>query len=90
MTAIRTPFNDLPRATQAGILCNDPRFQDFAARHAESPGRFCASAAAEWLRTQCRVASRRDLDLDDTAAARFDALRTDFDAHTGKIATPDR
>ena len=87
MTDSARRLADLPRPQQAGILCNDPRFQAFAATRAGAPAPFDTSATAEWLRRQCRVWSRRTLDQPD-AARRFDALKTDFDAFTGKIATP--
>ena len=35
MTQARIPFADLPPAQQAGILCNDPEFQRFAALRAK-------------------------------------------------------
>ncbi|WP_306155418.1 hypothetical protein [Roseovarius sp. MMSF_3281] len=90
MTTSRTPFADLPRATQAGIMCNDPRFRAFAATRAGAPAAFTTSAAAEWLRSFCNVTSRRDLDTNPQAARRFDTLKTEFDAHTGKIPRPER
>lgn len=89
-TKPRTPFADLPRATQAGMICNDPRFWAFAAIRAKAPATFNKAAATEWLRHSCGVTSRRDLDTNPQAARRFDVLKTEFDAHTGKIPTPDR
>ncbi|WP_323021215.1 hypothetical protein [Pararhodobacter sp.] len=76
-------------ARAAGILCNDARFQRFVAQRIDLPtGQATASAAAEYLRRQCRIDSRRQLDTDPAAASRFAALRTDFDAWRGRIATP--
>lgn len=87
--AEKTPFSQLPAATRAGILCNDPQFQRFAAVRSGLPGQqFSQSAAAEYLRNACGVTSRKDLDSDPQATARFDALRTSFDAWTGRIASP--
>ncbi|MEX0281337.1 MAG: hypothetical protein AB3N13_09140 [Arenibacterium sp.] len=84
-------FADLPAPAQAGILCNDPRFQNFAAmRCGVRQGSFGQSAAAEYLRQICRIQSRRDLADNAAAAERFQALRTEFDAFTGKIASPRR
>lgn len=80
---------DLGPAQRAGILCNDVTFRRFVA--ARIPGPFdtvSAGAAAEWLRRSCRVASRRDLEKHPAAAARFDAILTDFDAWRGKILNP--
>lgn len=83
-------FHDLPPSQQAGMICNDHRFQDFAAISSGfEAGQFNASAAAEFLRTVCQITSRRDLNSDRAANDRFDNLRTDFDAWTGKIARPD-
>lgn len=82
-------FFDLPIPQQAGILCNDPRFQHFAAVRCGFPGgQFSSQAAAEFIRDICMISSRRDLASNHVAAARFQALRTDFDAWTGKIASP--
>lgn len=82
-------FTNLGPAQQAGILCNDPQFQKFAAIRSDLPGqRFNASAAAEYLRTVCGIITRRDLDLRGTAFQKFEALRTDFDAWRGRIASP--
>lgn len=85
----RQTFTTLPPAQQAGILCNDPKFQEYVGRHClrlgwdVSPG-----AAAQYLRDICRVTSRRDLNASDGARQRFEALRTDFDAWAGRLARP--
>jgi hypothetical protein len=79
----------MPLPQQAGILCNDPQFQEFAGLRCMGAGvQLCSSASAEYLRNVCRVTSRRDLQTDTTAAARFAALQTDFDAWRGRIARP--
>ncbi|WP_259998036.1 hypothetical protein [Leisingera sp. M523] len=81
----------MPPAQRAGILCNDPRFQAFAAMRTGYPGKtFLPSAAAEYVRLTCGVNSRRLLNTNSAAAERFAALLTEFDAHTGKIARPHR
>lgn len=83
------PFDDLPAPQQAGILCNDPQFQQFAAIRSGVPSKpFNPSAAAEYLRHTCRITSRRDLATDPTAHQKFQALRTEFDAWAGRIASP--
>lgn len=76
-----------PASQMAGILCNDPAFRAFVAHRT---GAACpdAETAARYLRAQCDVTSRRQLDTDPGACDRFDRLRTDFDAHAGRIATP--
>ncbi|MGB0661300.1 MAG: hypothetical protein ACPGNV_14140 [Mangrovicoccus sp.] len=82
-------FEDLPPAQQAGIICNDDRFQQFASMRCGFPGgQFSSSAAAEYLRDCCKITTRRDLNTDPLALIRFQALCTEFDAWTGKIATP--
>jgi len=78
---------DHTHARRAGILCNDPQFQKFAAISSGFPGLcFASSAAAEYLRGQCQITSRRDLDTDDAGLDRFNQLRTEFDAWRGRIA----
>lgn len=85
----RTPFDALALPQQAGILCNDPQFQHFAGLRGVGVNEdLSPTAAAEYLRTTCRVASRRDLEGDAAAAKRFAALRTEFDAWRGRIASP--
>lgn len=85
----RQPFAQMPAAQQAGILCNDPQFQRFAAiRSGFTNGQFTTTAAAEYLRTCCGITSRRALNSSAPARARFNILRTEFDAWTGRIAGP--
>lgn len=58
----------------------------FAATRSGMPGkRFTVTAAAEYLRNVCKVASRKDLDTDAQASGAFANLRTEFDAWRGKI-----
>jgi hypothetical protein len=84
-----TRFNDMKPAQQAGILCNDPQFQKFAAIRSGFPDTiFSTSAAAEYLREACTIKSRRELNTDTGAQSNFAALRTTFDAWAGRIATP--
>jgi hypothetical protein len=83
----KTSFAALPAAQQAGILCNDPGFQRYAATRSGFPGqKFSNTAAAEYIRTVCRVTSRKELTPGSTAHDRFQRLRTDYDEFTGKIA----
>lgn len=51
-------------ARLAGMLCGKAAFQQFA-------GVTSADDAAAWIRQQCEVESRRELDTDDQAAQRF-------------------
>lgn len=84
-----TRFDDLPAAQQAGMLCNDDRFRRFAAIRSGLPNQtFTQTAAAEYLRTVCQIDSRRQLNAAGAALQKFQILRTEFDAWTGKIATP--
>nr|WP_319250479.1 hypothetical protein [uncultured Celeribacter sp.] len=83
----KQPFDTLPLPQQAGIMCNDPRFQQFAAIRCGFPGgQFSSEAAAEYVRDICKINSRRQLAHNPEAETRFQSLRTDFDAWTGKIA----
>jgi len=85
----RQRFDDMDPAQQAGILCNDPRFQQFAASRCGMQGeQFSASAAAQYLRDCCQIDSRKQLTTSEAAQQKFQILRTEFDAWTGKIATP--
>lgn len=89
MTA--SDLTDWPQ--QAGILCNDEAFRRFVAqdiwkdeglrKRPVSP-----EAAAEYLRRFCLIQSRRDLATNINARARFRILRTEFDAWSGRIASP--
>ncbi|MGJ8561712.1 MAG: hypothetical protein ACSHX3_15890 [Litorimonas sp.] len=84
-----TRFNEMKPAKQAGILCNDPQFQKFAAIRSGLPDtKFSASAAAQYLRDACNINSRRDLNTDTAAETKLQALRTSFDAWAGKLASP--
>ena len=87
-----TRLADMPPAQAAGILCNDETFRRFVKVRIDAPtaAPVTVSAAAEYLRRACGIASRRDLNTDPDARARFEALRTDFDAWRGRIAAPDR
>lgn len=91
--AVRTPasqrFDDMPNAQQAGMLCNDERFQRFAGSRTIQNGiQLSPSAAAEFIRTFCGVTSRRYLNTDAAAAKKFQTLRTEFDAWSGRIQSP--
>jgi len=85
----RQRFDDLAPAQQAGILCNDPRFQEFAATRCGMAGQqFSTSAAAQYLRDCCAIDSRAELTRNSAANTKFQTLRTEFDAWTGKIGKP--
>lgn len=85
----RQRFENLQPAQQAGIICNDARFQKFAATRCGIPDqRFTPSAAAHFLRDCCQIASRRDLNANAEAIQKFQTLRTEFDAWAGRIPSP--
>lgn len=89
MTA--SELTDWPQ--QAGILCNDPLFREYCARKTflTITGRQPTPSpefAAEYLRRFCNIASRRELATNIDARARFRILRTEFDAWSGRIASP--
>lgn len=74
---------------QAGILCNDTRFQNYAAmRHGFPKGSFDKSESAEHIRQVCGITSRSELTTNPVAFDRFEKLHTDFLAKCGLIATP--
>lgn len=78
---------ELTPANRAGILCNDPAFQRFSAIRSGFPGQqFTTTAAAEYVRGQCDITTRRDLNTNPAAAEKFAALQTAFDAWRGRIA----
>jgi hypothetical protein len=79
----RTPFGDLPPAQQAGMLCNEQRFADFLCKVHQFPGQPRAFVIG-W----CGITSRSELGSDRNAAARFQHLRSEYDAWRGAIPTP--
>jgi len=62
-------------AQQAGILCGEPAFQRLAQ---ENGYPVTVEGAADFLRYQCGVISRADLDKDAEAARKFRDLRADY------------
>lgn len=83
----RRRLEDMPPAEQAGILCNDPRFQKFAAIRCGLPDQqFNNTAAKAYLYEVCHIESRRELTIASEPNNRFQELRTEFDAWSGKIA----
>lgn len=89
MKPARQRFDDMPAPQQAGMLCNDQQFRKFVgARCIGKPTTFTAAAAAEYLRKHCEITSRADLLTNKPARLKFQTLRTDFEAWSGRIATP--
>ncbi len=85
----RTPFRELPRSQQAALRCGDDEFQLWIATkyHAAWDSHYYGGqhtrtgleAADLTLKEVLAIKSKRELDTDHTAAARWDALLTDFD-----------
>ncbi len=83
---------ELSRAQQAGILCNDETFQNFANFNgvswtADDGPDEVAEMTAQWVRKYCQVDSRRRLDVEE-GGRKWDQLRAEYDAWTGKIGRP--
>lgn len=82
-------FDDMPNAQQAGMLANDAEFRTFAGTcFLSSKVQVSPTAAAEFIRSHCGVASRRELNTDANAARKFQTMRTEFDAWAGRIQSP--
>lgn len=74
---------------QAGILCNDVAFQNYAAmRNGFKKGEFDQSKSAKHIRQICQVESRRDLATSDAAFGKFEKMHTDFLIWSGRLQTP--
>ena len=87
------PEGDENRGTRAVkravMLCKDPEFQVFAGTTwsaARDNPVACETHAADFLRTGCQIASRRDLAHDERARKAFEALCTEYDLWRGRIA----
>lgn len=70
------------RAQMAAIIGQDQSFWGFAGTHG-------VHESAVFIREHCGVASRSDIKEGTEAAGKWDILRTEFDAHTGRIARPE-
>ena len=76
------------RARRAGILCNDPTFQNFVWNKwpsqwtdlQEEPNVLGKDIAAIILRRQCAVVSRAEIDHYPGAAEKFDAIDSEYRA----------
>lgn len=82
---MKRALDTFPPSQQAGILCGQKRFREFAADRLQLPGAVSSAAAREFVRRECDVTSRADLDHFGNAAARWNALRTEYDAWRGRI-----
>ncbi len=76
---------------QAGALCNDIAFQNYAAaRNGFAKGEFDTSKSAEHIRQICKIESRRELLKNSAAFARFLILYEDFLVWSGRAQVPYR
>jgi hypothetical protein len=66
-----------PLVQAAGILANEPRFQAWVAEWLGAEAD--AEDAAKYIRSYCRIESRRELASDKSAQADFRRLRADYD-----------
>ena len=76
-------FEDFKLAKQAGILCGDAAFINFLSEVYN-----WKSDPPNFIYVKCNIDSRRELDTNSAAAAKFKALQTDFMAWSGRIAKP--
>ena len=74
-------FSELSRAQQAGIACNDERFQVWACGLRGNVG-----MTADFVRNECRVGSRADFDVSPRAKAAWDSLYIRYMQETGQMA----
>lgn len=93
----RRRFSELPRSQQAALRCRSEDFRAWLTRsYPNEWGGACEVApealpdliAAEAVRRLCGVVSRSDLDADERAGRRWDALDTEFEIDTGRMAEP--
>lgn len=83
-------WSEMSRAQRAGMLCEDEPFRHWLVtksglwfpRDAET----WSDALASAIRAACAIGSRRELDTNEAAAARWDALETRFLQATGRMA----
>lgn len=86
----RRRWHEMPASQQAGILCADPQFHQWVAQAlfptaiGFKPHVKADVKCAEWVREQCGVISRSELDTDPEARAKWDALVSQFRQDTGR------
>lgn len=66
-----------PVSKNAGILCNDPDFQDYVSIQ---PGNYTHDemGAADFVREHCNISSRAQLDHQPQAARRYEIMKAGF------------
>lgn len=89
----RKRWSELPRAQQAALACQDVAFQDFLMRRPafKDAAALCTAKdspdwPAETVRVICDVRSRADLNTNDSAARKWDALYLQYLTDTGRMA----
>lgn len=73
-----TGWRDLGRLAQSAVvMCKDERFQKFAAEMSGEK-ELTEKVAAQFVKLQCKVSTRKELDTKDGAATRFGALMAQY------------
>ena len=89
----RRRMAEMGRAQQAGILCNDERFQKWICQGyfewPPSDAKAAAENTAYVIRMRCHVKSRAEFDTDEVAGKDWDQLNNAWLAHIGRIAGPE-
>ena len=78
----RRPMSELGFVMQAGILCNDPKFQEFCGYDNDID-------TASYVRKHCGIGSRSELATNESGQTRWGELRSEYDAWRGAIGRPD-
>lgn len=78
-----TSWSDLPRSQQAGIRCSERPFREW---WASSDPRLPGHDVVQFVYQACGVTSRSELDLNETAGKKWDALDLEFLQQTGRAA----
>ena len=84
----RRRFHELSRREQAVLLCKDVRFQEWIGLKTSIGTQWAEDEAAGYVRNQCAVKSRADLDTHPGPAQAWDRLHAQYLADTGQAAEP--
>lgn len=82
----RRPFHTLPPAQRAALLCQDARFQAWAAQRDGLNYHGDEMHAASWLREAIGVKSRAEIATDPAALRSFERIETEYMQDTGLMA----
>ena len=74
-------FHDLPLSQQAAIRCEDERFQQWLHKWYRIPPN-AGESTADAVRAHCGVQSRKELDTNEDAAAKWKILNDAFELET--------